>query len=43
MEFDFPMMPNGWVERRARRRMSLALYPSRVRSTELLDVTLLPE
>ncbi len=27
--------PNGWVERRDRRGMSWALYPSRVRSNEL--------
>ena len=31
------MLPyNGRAERRARRRMSLALYPSRVRSNEVL-------
>jgi hypothetical protein len=30
------MRSNGRVERRARRRLSLALYPSRVRSNDLL-------
>jgi len=29
-------MPNGGAERRARCRMNLALYPSRVRSSDLL-------
>jgi hypothetical protein len=32
------MRPNGWAERRARRRMGLALYLSRVRSSDLLCV-----
>jgi hypothetical protein len=30
------VMPNGGVERRARRRLRLTLYPSRVRSNDLL-------
>jgi hypothetical protein len=30
-------MPTGLAERRARRRLSLALYLSRVRSSEVLD------
>ena len=30
------MTPNGWSERRARRCMRLALYPSLVRSSDLL-------
>src|SRR5262245_30883667 len=32
------LLPNGWVERRARRHLSLALYLSRVRSNEVLGV-----
>jgi hypothetical protein len=31
------MPPNGWVERRARRGLGLALYLARVRSNEVLD------
>jgi hypothetical protein len=32
------MRPNGGAERRTRRRMSLALYLPRVRSSDLLGV-----